>query len=121
MKALIIAVLTLVLASSAFAQTSSYYIPPGFTNIRAKITGGLMNPGSPSADVQAFCLSSRVGLAQLASDLPAIAMATGHPEIAHAPLVLSGNSAAGEGAVATAISNPTNIVAIVATHGAMLA
>ena len=53
--------------------------------------------------------------------LPAIATATGHPEIAHAQLVLSGNSAAGEGAVAMAISNPTNIIAIVATHGAMLA
>ena len=121
MKTRLLLALLLALASSAFAQTSSYYIPPGVTNIRAMITGGLMNPSSPSADVQAFCASSRVGLAQLSSDLPAIATVTGHPEIAHAPLVYSGNSAAAEGVVATAISNPANVIAIVATHGAMLA
>ena len=117
----ILPLLLLALTPLAHAQTSTYYLPPGVTNIRAIITGGVMSPGSPSATVQNFCASNRVGLAQLASDLPAIATATGHPEIAHAPVVLSGNSAAGEGAVATAIANPTNVIAIVATHGAMLA
>lgn len=127
MKSVVVSIcaglLALFTASTAtlHAQSASYYLPPGVTNIRAMIVGGVMNPGSPSATVQSFCATNRVGLAQLSSDLPAIGAATAHPEIAHAPVVLSGNSAAGEGAVATAISNPANIVAIVATHGAMLA
>ena len=107
--------------ASAFAQSASYYLPPGVANIRAMITGGVPNPSSPSAAWQSFCAVNRVGLAQLAADLPAIATATAHPEIAHAPLVLTGNSAASEGAVATAIANPANVAAIIGTHGAMLA
>lgn len=62
-----------------------------------------------------------MGLAQLLTDLPAIARTTGHPEIANAPLVLTGNSAASVGAVQTAIGNPARVVAIIGTHGAMLA
>lgn len=111
----------LALAASAFAQSASYYLPPGVTNIRAMITGGVPNPSSPSVAWQSFCMTNRVGLAQLAADLPAIATATAHPEIAHAPLVLTGNSAASEGAVATAIASPANVAAIIGTHGAMLA
>ena len=62
-----------------------------------------------------------MGLAQLTTDLPVIATATGHPEIANAPLVLTGNSAASVGAVQKAIENPAKVAAIVGTHGAMLA
>ena len=121
MKTRLILALLCSLSALARAQTSSYYLPPGVANIRAMVTGGVPNPSSPSADWQAFCATNRVGLAQLTGDLPAIATATGHPEIAHAPVVLTGNSAASEGAVATAIASPSNVVAIIGTHGAMLA
>ena len=121
MKPRLILALLYLIGSLAQAQTASYYLPPGVTNIRAMVIGGVPNPGNPSADWQTFCATNRVGLAQLSSDLPAIATTTSHPEIAHAPLVLTGNSAASEGAVATAIASPANVVAIIGTHGAMLA
>ena len=47
-------------ATSVFAQT--YYVPPGVTNIRAMVIGGVPNPGNPSADWQTFCATNRVGL-----------------------------------------------------------
>ena len=101
-------------ATSAIAQTSSYYLPPGVTNIRAMVTGGLPGPGNPSAAWQTFCATNRVGLAQLSTDLPAIATATGHPEIANAPLVLTGNSAA-------SVSNqPSNVCTVTVTVARLL-
>lgn len=49
MKLRITLLATLAFAASALAQSASYYLPPGVTNIRAMVTGGLPNPSNPSA------------------------------------------------------------------------
>ena len=77
MKTRLILSLFLALASSALAQTSSYYVPPGVTNIRAMLTGSAFNPGTPPQYMQDYCVAQRVGLAQLSGDLPAMDIPTG--------------------------------------------
>ena len=79
--------LLLALVASARAQTSTYYIPPGVTPLRAMLTGSAFNPGNPPQYMKDYCVAQRVGLAQLPGDLPAIAAVTGNPEIVNAAYV----------------------------------
>jgi acetyl esterase/lipase len=107
--------------TNALAQTSTYYLPPGVSNIRAMIIGGTPLAGGTSQIWRDFALAQRVGLAQTLSDLPTIATATGHPEIANAPFVTCGTSAGASAAASIAIANPSRAIAVVGLHGVMFA
>ncbi len=106
-------------AASAFAQT--YYLPPGVTNIRAMIVGGTPLAGGTSQIWRDFCAAQRVGLVRAVTDMPTVATATGHPEVANAAFVTCGTSAGANAATSTAIANPTRAIAVVGLHGVMFA
>ena len=109
------------LLAPAQAQTLTYYVPPGVTNLRAMIVGGTPLGGGTSQLWRDFCAAQRVGLAQTLADLPAIAATSGHPEIANAPFATCGTSAGASAAASTAIANPTRALAVVGLHGVMFA
>ena len=119
MKTALALLAALSFAVSAFAQT--YYLPPGVTNIRAMIVGGTPLQGGTPQIWRDFCLAQRVGLAQTVGDLPAIATASGHPEIANAPFATCGTSAGASAAASAVIANPARGIAVVGLHGVMLA
>ena len=111
----------LLLALSSIAHAQTYYLPPGVMNVRAMIVGGTPLQGGTPQIWRDFCLAQRVGLAQTVSDLPAIATASGHAEIANAPFVTCGTSAGASAAAAAVIANPARGLAVVGLHGVMFA
>jgi hypothetical protein len=92
-----LAILCLLISALASAQT--YYLPPGVSNIRAMVVGGTPLAGGTSQIWRDFAFAQRVGYAQQLSDLPAIAAASGHPEIANAPFVSCGQATTAQACV----------------------
>ncbi len=113
--------ITFLLALCSLAHAQTYYVPAGVTTIRAMVVGGTPLQGGTPQYWRDFCAAQRVGLAQSVSDLPAVAAASGHPEIANAPFVTIGTSAGASAAASAAIGNPARAVAVVGLHGVMLA
>ncbi len=109
------------LGSFAHAQSAGYYLPPGVAKIRAMIVGGSPLQGGTPQYWRDYCAAQRVGLAQTLRDLPEVAVASGHPEIAKAPIVTIGTSAGANAATATALANPARTIAVVGLHGVMFA
>lgn len=104
-----------------FAQAQTYYLPPGVTSIRAMVVGGVPMQGGTAQIWRDFALAQRVGYAQTLSDLPAIAVSSGHPQITNAPFLSIGNSAGALAAVALTIVSPARAAAVVGLHGVMSA
>lgn len=108
----------LVFLAAAPLHAQSYYLPPGTPFVRGVVlveTAALADPVWQSFAAGTSTLLAVAGDNPLTS-LPALATATGRPEVSVAPFVPYGLSANGRRAMQTAVANPSLCIAVMPHH-----